>query len=577
MSILQSIAVTRHWSGRRPQWGTGLVAGMIGLFLIVFLIIPVASVIYTAFQNTATGGFSLINFKDFFSSSLLLGAFFNSLYVAVVSVIAASAIALPLAYFTTRFNFSGSLIIQTLGFIPLIMPPFVGAIAMQLLFGEYGSVNLLLDHYFGFTINIMRGLTGVIFVESIHYFPFILLNLSASLQNIDRSMEEAAQSFGATGFRLFRRIVFPLSMPGYIAGASLVFLKVFEDLGTPLLLNENNMLAPQAYLRITNIGITDPMGYVIAVILVVFSLLALGVSFLATRGRDYTTIQRGGGGLAKRDLGILEKIGCYAVVLLILALVLSPHLGLLLLAFGKIWSFSVLPSGFTLSHFWRVFTGSNQFIVNTVLYAGLAASLDVIIGTAIAYIGWRTHLPLRKLLDFGAMIALAVSGVVLGIGYLRTFHQFNVPWVGIPLANFWVMIVIALTVRRLPYALRACVAALQQISESLEQAAENLGATRTRTIRRIVVPLMAGGLMAGFVTCFATAAVEFSATIMLVSSNSDAPLSYGIYILMQSSSGRGAGAALGIISVIIVALATLVSHSVVRRFRQDQSASLPGA
>src|SRR5699024_883989 len=115
----------------------------------------------------------------------------------------------------------------------LIMPPFVGAIALQLLFGEFGSVNLLLNQYFGFTLNIMDGLTGVIFVESIHYFPFILLNLSASLQNIDRSMEEAAQSLGATGFRLFRRIVFPLSMPGYVAGASLVFLKVFEDLGTP--------------------------------------------------------------------------------------------------------------------------------------------------------------------------------------------------------------------------------------------------------------------------------------------------------------------------------------------------------
>ena len=132
----------------------------------------------------------------------------------------------------------------------------------------------------------MEGLNGVILVESIHYFPFILINLSAALNNIDRSMEESAKNLGASGMRLFRRIVFPLAMPGYVTGASLVFLKVFDDLGTPLLLNINNILAPQAYLRITSIGIGDPMGYVISVILVMFSLLALWTSFLALRGKD---------------------------------------------------------------------------------------------------------------------------------------------------------------------------------------------------------------------------------------------------------------------------------------------------
>ena len=193
-----------------------------------------------------------------------------------MSVLVASIIAMPLAYFTTRFNFHGALLIQTLGIIPLIMPPFVGAIAMQLLFGANGSINLILDEHVGFTIPFMEGLNGVILVESVHYFPFILINLSAALNNIDRAMEESAQNLGSSGTRLFRRIVFPLAMPGYVAGAALVFIKVFDDLGTPLLLNINNMLAPQAYLRISSIGIADPMGYVISVILVGFSLLLSG-------------------------------------------------------------------------------------------------------------------------------------------------------------------------------------------------------------------------------------------------------------------------------------------------------------
>ncbi len=553
----------------RSQWGTGGLALLIGLFLFVFLIVPVVKVVYVAFQEPNTGALTLINFVDFFNTSLFRESFLNSIYVAGGAVLLASLISIPLAYFTTRFNFGGAVLIQTLGIVPLIMPPFVGAVAMLLMFGENGSVNLLIDEWFGFTIPFMEGLNGVILVEAIHYFPFILINLSAALLNIDSAMEESAQNLGASGTRLFRRIVFPLAMPGYVAGASLVFLKVFDDLGTPLLLNINNMLAPQAYLRISSIGISDPMGYVISVILVVFSLFSLWVSFLALKNKDYATVQKGGGGLMKRDLRPWEKIGCYAVIILILLMVLSPHIGLALLSFGTVWSYSVLPDAYTFAHYGNVFRTATQYISNTLLYAGLAALIDVILGTAIAYIVWRTGLIGRKWLDYIAMGAVAVPGVVLGIGYLRTFVEFNVPIIDKPLSSWWVIIVIALVIRRLPYALRACMAGLQQVSIMLEEAAENLGATKTRTVRRIVVPLMSGGIMAGFIISFATASVELSATIMLVSAESDAPLAYGIYEFMQSAAGRGPGAALGIVAVLIVGIATYISHRVIKRQEKE--------
>jgi iron(III) transport system permease protein len=539
----------------------------------MFLAVPVAKVFIVAFQDPNTGSFTLINFVDFFKTSLFRESFWNSFYVSSVSVVVASIIALPLAYFTSRFNFGGTVIIQTLGIVPLIMPPFVGAVAMQLLFGSNGSVNLLLDEYLGFTIPFMEGLNGVIFVQSIHYFPFILINLSAALANIDRSMEESALSLGSNGMRLFRRIVFPLSMPGYVAGASIVFIKVFDDLGTPLLLNVNNMLAPQAYLRISSVGISDPMGYVISVILVIFSLFAMWVAFLALRGKDYATTQKGGGGLMKRDMKPAEKFGAYAIVLFILIVVLSPHLALGLLSFGTIWSYSVLPDAYTLEHYAEVFSSAGDFIKNTLLYAGMAATIDVVIGTAIAYIVWRTKIKGRKILDYLAMSALAVPGVVLGIGYLRTFYQFDVPFKDIPLANYWLIIVIALAIRRLPYAMRACVAALQQVSISLEEASESLGARKMSTVKRIVIPLMTGGILAGFVTSFATAAVELSATIMLVSSEADAPIAYGIYVFMQSAAGRGPGAALGILAVVIVALGTYVSNQIIQKANQKNAMS----
>ncbi|WP_434359439.1 iron ABC transporter permease [Parasalinivibrio latis] len=548
------------------------IALTIAMFLLAFLIIPVLKVIYVAFQDPHSGSLSLVNFIDFFSSSLFRESFYNSFYVSAMSVVLASIFALPLAYFTTRFEFRGAVIIQTLGIIPLIMPPFIGAVAMTLLFGDNGTVNLLLDEHFGFTLPFMEGLNGVIFVQSVHYFPFILINLSASLQNIDRAMEEAAQSLGSSGFTLFRRVVFPLAMPGYVAGASLVFVKVFDDLGTPLLLNVNNMLAPQAYLRISSVGISDPMGYVISVILVGFSIFALWASFQALKGKDYSTTQKGGGGLSKRKLKAGELALCYGVIFLLLALVLAPHIALLLLSFGTIWSFSPLPDGYTVAHYATAIEQASGFIKNTLIYAGLAGLIDVILGTAIAYLVFRTGIKGRKWLDYGAMAALAVPGVVLGIGYLRTYYDIDMPITGDPMATWWGIIVIALSVRRLPYALRSCVAALTQVSPSLEEASENLGAGKASTIRRIVIPLMAAGLLAGFVTSFATAAVELSATIMLVSNEQDAPLAYGLYLFMQSAAGRGPGAALGIIAVLIVGLATYLSHYIVDRTRREQAA-----
>lgn len=548
----------------RASPGLVVAAMLVLAFLVLFLALPVGNVFYLAFVN-ADGSFTLGHFLAFFHQPLLQDSFYNSLYVALAATFFASLIALPLAYFTVRFEFRGAVLIQTLGVLPLIMPPFVGAVAMQLIFGRAGTVNLLLDEWFGVTLPIMDGLNGVIFVEAIHYFPFILMNLIVALRNIDGAMEEAAINLGSQGVRLFRRVIFPLALPGYIAGASLVFVKVFDDLGTPLVLGTTNMLAPQAYLRITQVGLDDPLGYVISVIMIGFSILALWLSARIMKGRDYSTLQKGGTSLRKRRLTAWQSILAYGWIVLVLLLVLSPHIGVLLLSFATVWSYAPLPDGFTLDHYATIFQDSQHMIQNTLLYCGLAAGLDVILGTAIAYLILRTRLPARQLLDWIASAALAVPGIVLAIGYMRTFRGVEIPGTEVALTATWVLIMIAYAIRRLPYALRSCVAALQQISYSLEEAAASVGANRWRTIRRVVVPLMAGGILAGFVTSFITAAVELSATIMLVTRDSDAPMSYGIYLYMQSASGRGPGAALGVLAVLAVAIGTYVSHIVVER------------
>ena len=550
-----------------------LALALVALFLLAFLVVPILRVIVVAFTGP-DGDFSLVHFGDFFATALLREAFWNSLYVAAMTVVVASLIAVPLAAILARFRFPGAALIHTLGVVPLVMPPFVGAVAMQLVYGRNGAVNLLLNDWFGFRIPFMDGLNGVIFVEALHYFPFILLNLSAALANIDSAMEESAQNLGARGLTLFSRIVFPLALPGYVAGAALVFVKVFDDLATPLLLNVTNMLAPQAYLKITSVGVADPMGYVISVIMILCSLGGLALSGLLVKGRDFATQQRGGGGLARRRLSRAGTAAAIAFVVVALGVALSPHIGIFLLSIATVWSFAVLPDGYTLAHYATVWREAGPLIGNTLLYCGLAGLIDVVLGATLAYLVLRTRLPGRRLVEQVAMSAVAVPGLVLGIGLLRTYHDVHLPFSGEPLATFWFMLVIAYAVRRLPYALSAANAALRQLHVSLEEAAESLGARRFTTLRRIVVPLMSGGLLAGFVTSFATAAVELSATLLLVARNDDATLAYGIYVYMQSAAGRGPGAALGVIAVVVVAIATFLSYRLAERERGLRSREL---
>lgn len=546
---------------KRNSLGLIAIAIAIAVFLTVFLISPIVSVVYTAFSD-GNGGLTLSHFFAFFEISLMRESFANSLFVAGMTVLGATLIAIPLAYLTMRFQFRGAVLIQTLGVLPLVMPAFVGAAAMQLIFGRSGAVNLILMDLFGFSIPVMEGLSGIIFVETLHYFPFILLNLSASLATIDSSMEEAGQNLGASGWRLFRKIIFPLALPGYIAGASLVFIKVFDDLGTPLVLNVTNMLAPQAYLRVTSIGIEDPIGYVICVILVLFSIAAMGGSWWFVKRRDYALISRGGAQAPKRKLSSWQSVMAYGWIIGVLMLVLSPHLGILLMSLFKVWSFSVLPEQFTFAHYITIFGDAKQMIWNTILYCGLAAFIDVALGAAIAYIVIRTTIPGRQILDHLVTVALAMPGLVLGIGYLRTFRGIELPFGAGALTASWLIFVLAYSVRRLPYALRSCMAALTQVHPALEEAAESVGANRWRIIRRIVLPLMMGGLLAGFVTSFITAAAEISETILLTSKESMAPMSYGIYLYFQSIAGRGPGAALSVIAITLVALGTYLSHRI---------------
>lgn len=503
-------------------------------------------------------------FLAFFARPLFREALVNTVLSGLIAVALGSVIAVPLALLTVRYRFPGRGLLTTLGLLPLVIPPFVGAVAFQQILGRSGMVNLFLLDRFGITVPFMEGLHGVVLVQTLHYFPFILLNTAAALSTLDRSLEEAAQNLGSSGFRLFRRILLPLSLPGYAAGALLTFIRVIDDLGTPLMLNYTTLLAPQAYVRVTTVGLTDVDGYVICVVLVALSLATLWVAKRLVGTTEFTAVGRSGETPA-RALGVGRTFAAWAIALFLLGPALLPHLGIALLSVSKVWSLTPLPSIYTMANYEEILVRAPHFIWNTLRYALLASALDLGLGAVIAWLLLRGRARGRQWLDAMATMPLAVPGVVLAVGYLRVFHGWSVPGLGVPLTSTWMILVVVYAVRRLPYTVRSAYAALQQLPLSLEEAAQNLGANRARAFVKVTLPLMGRGLLAGGVLAFVSSSVDLSSTMLLVPRVELGPLSYGIYLYMQSAVGRGPGAALGVVAIALVATGTWLATRLARR------------
>ena len=557
--MAKSEATSVFASGIRLDWRqAGILLALLGL-LTFFILIPIARVLWVSLSD-GEGGLTLVHFANFFRRPLFRESLWNSLVAGLLVVLFGSLIAVPVAYLSVRYDFKGKILVNTLATLPLVIPPFVGAVALQLILGRSGTVNLLLMRWFDMSIPFMEGLTGVVLVQTLHFFPFIMLNTAVSLSNIDPSLEEMAQNMGCHGLRLFRRVTLPLMLPGFIAGCLLTFIRAVDDLGTPLMLNYKNLLAPQAYLRITTIGIDDVDGYVICVILVVISLGSLLVARKYLSLSEYATLSQGAA--VARPVAGMKRLAILLFCGVVLSVSLLPHIGIVLLSFAKVWSFSLLPTAYTLDNFTEILFRAPHFVKNTLLYAGLAAALDVFLGAIIAFLLIRSRVWGTSVLDAVATLPIAIPGVVLAVGYLRVFHGWDFPGLGAPLTSTWIILVVAYTVRRLPYTVRASYAALQQVHISLEESAQNLGANRLRTFVKVTLPLISGGLVAGGLIAFMTNSVELSSTIMLVPRIESGPISYGIYIYMQSPLGRAAGAALGVVAIVLVSLGTYLTYRV---------------
>jgi len=447
----------------------------------------------------------------------------------------------------------------------MILPPFVGAIGIKQIFGQYGAVNtLLIDIGLrprGWTFDWFAAnqFWGVAVVEALSLYPIIYLNAVAALANIDPAMEEAAQNLGCTGLRRFRRITLPLIHPGLFAGCTIVFIWVFTELGTPLVFDYSQVTSVQIFYGLKDIG-GNPFPYTLVAVMLASSILiyAVGKGIFGRTGNAMMAKATTVGGA--RQLPGPQAWLCTLTFCTVTLVAILPHLGVVLIASSKDWYRSVLPTGFTLDNY-RAALGHQltvPAIANSLKFASVSTVIDVILGVAIAYVVVRTRMAGRHVLDFLAMLPLAVPGIVLAFGYLAMSHDGRFFDFINPVRNPTVLLIVAYSIRRLPYVVRSAAAGFQQTSQTLEEAAENLGCPPLRAMIRITLPLIAANLMAGALLAFAFAMLEVSDSIILAQKMVYFPITKAILELFQLlGDGKFLACALGVWAMIF--LGTMVA------------------
>lgn len=575
-------------------------------FLVTFLVAPLAFVLVNAFRAPA-GGAWYSNFQRIFtareyvrletlpgeqfafdipldSEKLLVvkginyGVLVNSLILSLVVTAAATLLGVIVAFVLARYTFPGRELLRILSLVPLFVTPFVNSYVVKILFSEYGPISALTSALFGWKLRI-DGLVGVALAQIISFYPIVYLNAYSAFLNVDPSTEEQAENLGARGFTLFRSVTFPLALPGIVAGAIIVYIFSLEDVGAPLIFQEWNLMSAQIFRGfVTQTGIVTPESAALGIVMLFVAVMG----FLAIRNyvgmRSYAMISRGGRLVSRqRPLGFAGKLVVYLVIFPVVLLTSFPQVGVFLLAFNVMppRGFEINLEAFTLDYFSRLFLdpGVFTFIRNTLVYASLSVALALTVAIMVGYGVSRIRVSwLSNALDTLATVPLAIPGLVIALGY---YYFFTTLFSGTPLDpasigafQAWVILVIAYSVRKLPYVVRSVYAGFQQVHVGLEEAAMNLGATRARVVFGVTLPYVISYVFSGAVLGFIYMATEVSTSITIGGFNpSQAPMTYYMMNVYKGGSPVGVqiAAAMGVLLILIQLAAIL---TVVRVLKQ---------
>jgi len=599
-----------------------LLYGTIFAILAAFLIWPIALTVKGGFAHPqgatvtnaageevdVSGDFTLKYFFDedegVLRDPLYRQGLVNALLIATFTTLLCLIITLPMASLAAKYDFPGKAAVSALVLVPLILPPFVGAIGLRAVLGSSGALNSLLK-WLGLIsvdrpgIDFLGGdfhipgigsfngtFAAVVIMEALHLYPILYLNITAAMANLDPSLDEAALNLGAGRWKRFWRCTLPLILPGIFAGGTIVFIWSFTELGTPLMFEFTNVTPVQVFHGLSEIT-DNQRPYALVVVMLSVAVLMYMIGKFTIGGRSYAMQSKAQHAQAATRLRGLKAFAAASFFIGVTALAIVPHMGVILTSIsgttdGHDWYRTVLPQDVTAEHYKGMLSHDLAVgsIINSLIYALSAMVLAIFLGLAIAYLNVRIKIKGGWLLDTLGMLPLAVPGLVMAFGYVAM--SLNWPFVQLhALFKGWgmesaaslfqlrgsapnplVFLIVAYTIRRLPYILRSAAAGLEQTSGELEEAALNLGASAMTAIRRVVLPLIMANLIAGGILVFAFAMLEVSDSLILAERQGDYPVTKAIWELYNRlGDGPYIASAMGVWGMALLTV-TLVGASV---------------
>ena len=538
-----------------------LVLGLALIILVVFIAYPLSKVVFNSFiklgDEPTLKNLTLVNFSQFSTSTLYRGAFLNTLTVGLFCVLFSCLIGIPMAYFVAKTRTPLKTFFLTLGTLPLILPPFVGAYSWILLFGRQGVVNFLLDRAFGFTLPDIYGAPGVIIAITMSTYPFMFLLTYGALVSADPFIEESAEIMGASRWRVIRTVTLPLVIPAIVAGALIVFMRSVGNFGVPAILGGNFYVLPTLiHFQVTGFFNLNAAG-AIAMVNVVLVGAAILLSQYVTARRSYVTITSTTQAARISSSKVLKWVGtifCLGVIFFSLL----PHLTVIITSFTEGWAGTRYPTKFSFQNYRRIFEIALTPIKNSLFLATTATLIASVIGTLLSYINVRKNLRARWILDLTVMLPFILPGIVVGVAILIGFSSGL-----LILSGTWMIMVVGFFIRRMPYIFRSTTASLSQIDVAVEEASSITGASWLTTFRKITLPLMAPGILAGAVISFSTLMGELSTTVILYSARWKTITVAIVEYLFSATIGPAY--ALGTILIVLVLAAITVANRILGR------------
>lgn len=517
----------------------------------LFIVIPLVRILGSSMFFE--GGVTTKYYEAIFTKAYNRLIIKNTLKLGLTVSLLATSIGFLFAYASAYLKIKSKRLFDAIAILPIISPPFLIALSAILLFGRTGLITRGL---LGIPDAEIYGFKGLVLVQTLTFFPVAYLVLSGLLKQIDPSVEEASRSLGASRSQVFRTVTVPLMAPGIANAALLIFIQSVADFGNPMVIGGNyTTMAAQIYLQ--GIGSLDMSGATaLAVILLVISVSAFIIQKYYVGKKSYITVT----GKISRARQLIDEPHIVkpiqAAVILISLLVGMMYILVPIGSFVKLWGVNY---SLTLDHFRYVMDLGIKPILDTTLLALIATPITGILAMVIAFLTVRRRFPGRSYMEFTTMLAIAIPGTVIGLGYVLTFNTGPLVLTGTA-----AILIIAFMIRSMPVGIRSGIAALQQIDPSIEEAASILGASSKKVFTSVTLPMIRPAFFSGLVNSFARSMTLVSTVIFLVSARWNL---LTVAIMAQIDQGKiGVASVYSTLLIIIVAIVISLIRVIVSRF-----------